>query len=170
VLSTAPAETARKRGYLKLPNYVLDDILPTMRPIEQAVFLRLWRLSYGFGSPRCQVGLPTLARACRASVTQVRFAVKNVCGRGYVRRVGEDHANPNQNARGIVFEMLLPPAETVAPAESTAPAVPAPNKKESKDNNQRGICPDCKNTDWWYPKGVKHGVARCTHPKLREGK
>ncbi len=28
------------------------------------------------------------------------------------------------------------------------------------------LCPDCKGTGWWYPKGEGNGVAKCKHARL----
>ena len=45
---TAPhAETAPVRGHLRVPNEMLYNILPTLKPSEAIVLLRLYALSHG---------------------------------------------------------------------------------------------------------------------------
>jgi len=29
------------------------------------------------------------------------------------------------------------------------------------------LCPDCKGSGWWYPKGERNGVAKCKHEQLK---
>jgi hypothetical protein len=61
VVSTPAAETTPvqiKKGYQRIPNEVMDNILPTMRPAEQAVYLRLYRLSHGFNQRTCRMSIP----------------------------------------------------------------------------------------------------------------
>ena len=60
-----------KSGFTKLPNTILDSVLPILEPKEQVVFLRLYRLSWGFGEPECTVSVPALAAATRVSRTQI---------------------------------------------------------------------------------------------------
>src|SRR5262249_28870037 len=47
---------ARRQGYLRIPNEILDSILPGLQPTEAVVFLRLYRLSVGFNQTCCTVG------------------------------------------------------------------------------------------------------------------
>src|SRR5215208_4770933 len=49
------------RGFLKLPNDLLDSLLPMLDPVDAVLYLRLYRLSHGFGQTYCKVSLPTLA-------------------------------------------------------------------------------------------------------------
>jgi hypothetical protein len=60
-----------KSGYTKVPNTVLDSVLPILDPREQVVFIRLYRLSWGWGEAECTVSVPTLASATKVSRTQM---------------------------------------------------------------------------------------------------
>lgn len=160
----APVSTPQpvKRGYLKLPHEIIDNVLPTMRPGEQVAYVQLYRLSHGFGKATCLISLPTLARKCRLSESQTRIAVRNVEARGYVKQL---RIEQGARERGIVFEVWTP-AES-APVKSTpvnsAPAETVPNKKDLKEQSNSLTCSRCKNTGWWYPEGVARGVKRCDH-------
>jgi hypothetical protein len=156
-----------KKGYQRIPNEVIDNILPTMRPAEQAVYLHLFRLSHGFNQRTCLISLPNLALRCHLSESQTRFAVRNAEARGYIKQVKIEQG---ARERGIVFEVWTPveitPVKTT-PVIST-PVISTPNiERTYKDNSKEGgLCPDCKNTGWWYPEGVAKGVKRCKHERM----
>lgn len=168
VVSTPPVISTPKRGYLRLPNELVDNILPTMRPAEQVVLVRLYRLAWGNGQPTCHVSMATLAHKCFLSESQTRFAVRNVEARGYIKTVGVDLKG---KSRGTTYEVLVRPdggVETTAPTESTAGVETTHIKERDKktDLKEGAMCPDCKNTGWYYPEGVAKGVRRCKHERL----
>lgn len=170
VETTPPVETtpaAIKKGYQRIPNEVMDNILPTMRPAEQAVYLRLYRLSHGFNQRTCLISLPALALKCHLSESQTRFAVRNVEARGYIRQVRVEQGAAK---RGIEFEVWTPMETTPvksAGVETTGMETTPNIIKNIKDITNRDIlCPDCKNTGWYYPEGVAKGVKKCPHEKL----
>jgi hypothetical protein len=111
--------------------------------------------------------MPKLALMCHLSVSQTRFAVRNVETRGYIKQLKIEQGAKD---RGIEFEVWTPVETT--PVKSTAvistPVETTPNiYKDIKDNYKRdGMCPDCKNTGWFYPEGVAKGVRKCPHARL----
>jgi hypothetical protein len=115
-------------------NGIFDRILPSLKPAEQLVLLRLYRLTRGFNKEICRVTIGKLATSCNIGTTATRLAVQALESRGYIRRVGTDVANTNQNNRGIDFEMLLP---AVAPTPDAAPTSGVANKiKTIKETTQ----------------------------------
>jgi hypothetical protein len=121
-------------------NGIFDRILPSLKPVEQLVLLRLYRLTRGFNKEVCRVTIGKLATSCNIGTTATRLAVQALESRGYIRRVGTDVANTNQNNRGIDFEMLLPaaaPTRRVGAARPIAPTSDVANKiKTIKENTQ----------------------------------
>jgi hypothetical protein len=105
-------------------NGIFDRILPSLKPAEQLVLLRLYRLTRGFNKEVCRVTIGKLATSCNIGTTATRLAVQALENRGYIRRVGTDVANTNQNNRGIDFEMLLPAAAPTRRVGATRPAAP----------------------------------------------
>jgi hypothetical protein len=171
VVSTPAVETTpvvSKKGFLRIPNEIIDNVLPTLRPPEQAVFIRLYRQSYGFNQNTCLISLTKLALLCRLSKSQTRIAVRNVEARGYIKQLKIEQG---ARERGILFEVWTPVETT--PVKFTGVVSTGvettPNKyKDLKDNYKREIfCPDCKNTGWYYPEGVAKGVRRCPHEKVQ---
>jgi DNA-binding Lrp family transcriptional regulator len=105
-------------------NGIFDRILPSLKPTEQLVLLRLYRLTRGFNKETCRVTIGKLATSCNIGTTATRLAVQALENRGYIRRIGTDVANTNQNNRGIDFEMLLPAAAPTRRVGATRPVAP----------------------------------------------
>jgi hypothetical protein len=145
----APAQQTAVAGYTRVSNDLLDRILPTLDTYDQAVLIRLYRLSRGFSSDMCRVSVPTLAKACNISERQVRKSVSKLEVRELVQRVEQDFGNKNRALRGTIFRILIAdptPARGATPVHSaaheygTAAARGAANKdKAVKENNKKGI-------------------------------
>jgi hypothetical protein len=97
---------ARKDGYTRLDNWVVDDFLPRLDPYEQIVFLRLYRLTVGFNRTTCVVSHEKLAEKANLSLS----TVKRVCNR--LVALGHIASRPilggSRAERGCEFEMLAP--------------------------------------------------------------
>jgi hypothetical protein len=119
--SVVPPIIVHPEQFLKIPNEIIDKILPTLKPTEQAVLLRLYRLSRGFHSDTCQVSIKKLASACKMGTTQTRIATQELEKRGIIKRASVDLSNTIQSDRGILFEVFLPAAaytKNVAPVKN----------------------------------------------------
>ena len=77
----------RKSGYLKIPNEILDSILPTLDPSEAVIFLRLYRLSAGFNQIFCTVGMASLMRVSNISETTCRRALRRLIELGVIQQM-----------------------------------------------------------------------------------
>jgi hypothetical protein len=119
--------------FTRVVNGIFDRILPSLKPAEQLVLLRLYRLTRGFNKEICRVTIGKLATSCNIGTTATRLAVQALESRGYIRRVGTDVANTNQNNRGIDFEMLLPAAAPPRRVGGTRPAAPPPDVAPPSD-------------------------------------
>ncbi len=105
--TTPHAETARVRGFLKVPNDLIYRTLPSLKPSEAIAFLRLYALSHGFQKNTCTVSLDNLANACHLSRTQIRVCVRSLEKKRLVRNLGVDNTNSNRELRGLTFEVML---------------------------------------------------------------
>lgn len=130
--------------FTRVVNGIFDKILPTLKPAEQLVLLRLYRLTRGFNTNVCRVTIGRLATTCNIGTTAARLATQSLETKGYIRRIGTDMANTNQNDRGIDFEMLLPAAaptrrgaatRPVAPTSHVAPPPDVANKEKNLNEN-----------------------------------
>ncbi len=158
----APTPSVEAGKYFSIPNDVFDAILPTLKPVEQLVLLRLYRLSRGFQSARCTVSIGTLAKRCSIGTTAARNATFELHRRGFIKRIGSDLSNQDQHARGVEFEMLLPAAASprgVAPTPYAAPpsrAAPPPDVA-NKLNTQK----DTHNTEAVRVGGSRFALSDC---------
>jgi len=130
----------RPEQHTRIPNELLDELLPTLRPSEQSVLLRLYRLTWGFQKDSCWVSMGKLAKACNLSSRQVTTCVHALEKRKIIRRLETDFSNRNQSERGVLYQILLPPvprakssgAANFSPAaKSSAPAKISANKEKS---------------------------------------
>jgi hypothetical protein len=127
-------ETAPVRGHLRLPNEVLYNIFPTLKPSEAIVLLRLYALSHGFQKNTCTVSLDKLASGCNLSRTQTRVCVRNLERKRLIKSQGVDNTNSQKELRGLHFEIRLPSitrAETAPHVKSAPYAENAPNKEKT---------------------------------------
>lgn len=60
------------RGHLRIPNTFIDSLCKILDPYEQAVYLQLFRLSWGYSKDSCTISLPALATRsnCSRATTQ----------------------------------------------------------------------------------------------------
>jgi hypothetical protein len=63
---------------------VTDQILPYLPPSEQAVIIRLWRLTHADDKPRCALRYEDLMRLAHVSVSTLKRVLKKLAYRGLV--------------------------------------------------------------------------------------
>jgi len=132
--SAPRAENAPVRGHLRVPNEILYNILPTLKPSEAIVLLRLYALSHGFQKNMCTVSLDKLASGCNLSRTQTRVCVRNLERKKLIKGQGTDNTNSKKELRGLHFEVRLPSvtrAENAPHTKSAPRAEIAPNKEKT---------------------------------------
>src|ERR1700755_3064824 len=132
------AESAPVRGHLRVPNEVLYNILPTLKPSEAIVLLRLYALSHGFQKNTCTVSLDKLASGCNLSRTQTRVCVRNLERKKLIKGQGIDNTNSQKELRGLHFEVRLPSltrTEIAPHAKSASHAETTSNKEKTIKEN-----------------------------------
>jgi DNA-binding Lrp family transcriptional regulator len=130
--TTVALQTTLK-GELRIPNSILDELLPTLDPYQQLVYLRLYRLSYGFKNSHCTVGLEKLSRTLNISHKSVQRAIEKLEERKLIKRTGAVFGGKQ---KGNIYEVTIPttiaPKTTQATQTTVAPApsvVGQPNTK-----------------------------------------
>jgi hypothetical protein len=95
-----------RSNYHKFDNDISDVLARHQTPTEQAIYHRLYRLSYGYKRNTCRVGMGALAKACNigSSSKTVKRAIDGLLGKGHIAVV-EDHQN---NKKGAVYRVFLP--------------------------------------------------------------
>ena len=114
------------KGYFQYLNDLSDRVIPglKLKPFEQAVLNRLYRLSRGWKSEECTVGLGALAKHCVMSRTSVQKSIVVLVEKGLIRDLGEDKKGGKEGKRYKVLPgMTMPPRtilkETMVEGEKT---------------------------------------------------
>jgi hypothetical protein len=92
-------------NYHKIPNDVSDVLARQQTPAEQAVYHRLFRLSYGYNQNICRVGMQALAAATNiASKKTVAKALAGLLMKGHIA-IEQEASN---DVRGTWYRVFLP--------------------------------------------------------------
>jgi hypothetical protein len=92
-------------NYYKVPNDVSDILASQQTPAEQAVYHRLFRLSYGYNQNVCRVGMQTLAAATNiASKKTIAKALAGLVKKGHIA-IEQEASN---DVRGTWYRVFLP--------------------------------------------------------------
>lgn len=97
------------RGKTSIPNTILDGLYPILEPTVATIYLRLYRLSYGFHTETCLVSYATLATAVNLNRRTVIRGVEKLIQLGLIQHEG---ANLKKGPRGNLYRVLLPPVLT----------------------------------------------------------
>lgn len=110
-INTSPdIKSVRSELWTAYPNDISDRVLRTLELSDQAVLLRLFRLTRGFHKDTCKVTAETLATSCNITSRQIPRSTQRLVARGLIEVIGHDFSNPNKRERGTIYRMLLPGA------------------------------------------------------------
>jgi hypothetical protein len=117
--TTVPESGIVPEKFTPIPNGILDSVLSRLKPSEQVVLLRLYRLSRGFHSETCRVGFNTLARSCNISKTTAQVTIARLVELRYIEVIGVEQGGSNKQERGTIYKVNLPSA--TIPKSGTVP-------------------------------------------------
>jgi hypothetical protein len=138
-----------------IPNDLIDNVLRTLKPSDQAVLLQLYRLTWGYKTTRIKISHDKLGKRSGISKRQAQTCTLRLEAKHLIKRIDTGKTESAE------YEMLLPPA-TRAIAKS-AIAKSATNKEIKEKEIEKKDCSKCNGTGFWYPEGVEKGVQRCKH-------
>ena len=157
------------RGHMQLPHRYTDHLPRWLSPDEQAVYVQLYRLSWGWGRDVCFISNPKLSERSGVPETSMRRAVKKLIGKGLIEKTDRRFGGTEQGIEYRVFSLdSLSKLDRLSSAASLSSV--APNKEKNiKENSKADAsrCPDCMGTGFYYPEGTTKGVKRCEHKRLR---
>jgi hypothetical protein len=154
------------QGHTRLWHAITDHLFRHLDPAEQAVYLQLFRLSWGWGKDNCFINLDHLAE--RANVS--RMTASRALGRLVARKLVErtERVQGRGRAQGTSYRLPLPAWCTRMVSHTSS----VPNKeKDSKEEIEKGAvraepqyCAACQGTGWrTVVRAGQTGVVRCQH-------
>jgi Helix-turn-helix domain len=158
------------KGHTEMPHAYTDHLARWLSADEQAVYVQLYRLSWGWGKDTCFISNPKLSERSGVPETSMRRAVKKLISKRLVEKT--DRVFGSKTEQGIEYRVfsLNRLTKLDGRAERDRQSKAAPNKDQIKETDQRADasrCPDCMGTNFYYPAGKEKGVARCEHKRLR---
>jgi hypothetical protein len=111
------------RGYYPIFNDISDRLIPELQldPYQQAVLQRLYRLSRGWKSEECEVGLGTLAKYCVMSRSQVQRSVAKLIEKGLLESLGSSKKGGKEGNRYRVLPGLKTMSRQTIPSQTIVP-------------------------------------------------
>ena len=157
------------RGHTQLPHRYTDHLPRWLSADEQAVYIQLYRLSWGWGNEVCFISNPKLSERSGVPETSMRRAVKKLIGKGLIEKTDRRFGGAEQGIEYRVFNLDRLTNQDRASNKNSLSNT-APNKERVLKENSKADasqCPDCMGTGFYYPEGTAKGVKKCEHRKLR---
>jgi hypothetical protein len=160
-------------GHLEFPHQITDHLLRHLDTYEQAVYIQLYRLSWGHHKSRCIITNDRLGERANVGTSKVKMAIKSLVDKGVIKKLGSNHGK--KILQGVEYEVSAPSWQAQRNQsrgnQSRNDQSPrAPNKEELLKETEKSFdasrCPDCSGTGYWYPEGTGKGVAKCRHVNL----
>ncbi|HEX7316665.1 MAG TPA: helix-turn-helix domain-containing protein [Pyrinomonadaceae bacterium] len=157
------------RGHTQLPHRYTDHLPRWLSADEQAVYVQLYRLSWGWGNEVCFISNPKLSERSGVPETSMRRAVKKLISKGLIEKTERRFGGAEQ---GIEYRVSILDRLATQDRASNKSSLSnmAPNKERVLKENFKADasqCPDCMGTGFYYPEGTAKGVKRCEHRKLQ---
>lgn len=165
LLSVVP----RVGGYTNLPHTYTDHLCHWLSSDEQAVYIQLYRLSWGWGKDTCFISNKRLSERSGVPLTSMRRAVGKLVRKGLIEKTNRIFGSNAEQGIEYHVSTLDSLSNVDSPAKVDSLSKSAPNKERNKKNNIKGDisnCPDCFGTGMYYPEGFDKGVAKCRHERL----
>ncbi len=135
---------------------MIDQLLPYLTPSEQAVYLRLWRLTHADGKPRCVIRYADLARLSHVSLSTLKRVLKKLVHRQLV-------AVEWQTKRASLFTVHIRP---LAPSPTRTLGL-GPKLYDFFSDEDRSLFLSCKRTLSLYDQKALDQEAH-GHPLLSD--
>ncbi|MGB8509015.1 MAG: hypothetical protein WCD76_11580 [Pyrinomonadaceae bacterium] len=169
------------KGHMETPFQLLDHLFRHLDPFEQAAYIQLCRLSWGWKQNRCRVSNPRLAERANMSLAQVKKVVAKLISKGLIEKTGNIQGFGKD--QGVEYIIHTPSWQLSRSSQLQQNRQPYKSSQLQQSTNIKNInidqkgetaspdllnCPDCLGTGFFYPEGKAGGVKRCNHERLKE--
>jgi len=125
------------KGDTRLPHRILDHLFRLLKPDEQAVYLQLYRLSWGWNQDTCFISNPRLVERSNVPLSSMKRAVGGLVNKGLIEKTG--HTNGFGKEQGVeyrVFKLSNQPSTGSQPTMSRQPNMDTNKVNTQKENTQ----------------------------------
>jgi hypothetical protein len=125
------------KGDARVPHRYTDHLCRLLNPYEQAVYLQLYRLSWGWGKETCFISNPRLSQRSNVPLSTMKRVVVSLISKSLVEKTG--HTNGFGKDQGVeykVFNVSWQPIASNQPALSSQPATGSNKINTQKENTQ----------------------------------
>jgi hypothetical protein len=131
-------------------NEMVDELLPMLDPTEQVLYIRLFRLSYGFNQNYCTVSQSLLIERTGFSRNTVRTSLQSLAQKGWISIVEAG------NRVSTTYRVVLPREKTVQSQNSGVNSDPQnlPLTKRPSNPDGQKMTPNMRGSEV-DPHGVK---------------
>jgi hypothetical protein len=98
------ASVPEVKGDARLPHKYTDHLCRLLKPDEQAVYLQLYRLSWGWGKEACFISNPRLSERSNVPLSSMKRAVVGLIDKGLIEKTG--HTNGYGKDQGVEYRVL----------------------------------------------------------------
>src|SRR5215207_1870676 len=125
------------RGHTQIPHRYTDHLPRWLSADEQAVYIQLYRLSWGWGNEVCFISNPKLSERSGVPETSMRRAVKKLIGKGLIEKTDRRFGGAEQGIEYRVFTLdRLTNQNRVS--NKNGPSKAAPNKERVLKESFKG--------------------------------
>jgi hypothetical protein len=122
------------KGDARVPHRYTDHLCRLLNPYEQAVYLQIYRLSWGWGKETCFISNPRLSERSNVPLSTMKRVVVALIDKGLIEKTG--HTNGYGKDQGVEYRVpsvSWQPVESSQPGASRQPAA-GPIKKNTQIN------------------------------------
>jgi hypothetical protein len=123
------------KGDARVPHRYTDHLCRLLNPYEQAVYLQLYRLSWGWNKETCFISNPRLSERSNVPLSTMKRTVVTLIEKGLIEKTG--HTNGFGKDQGVEYKVLSVgwlPRESSQPTLSRQPAVASNKIKNTQIN------------------------------------
>jgi Helix-turn-helix domain len=91
------------KGDARLPHKYTDHLCRLLKPDEQAVYLQLYRLSWGWGQETCFISNPRLSERSNVPLSSMKRAVAGLLDKGLIEKTG--HTTGYGKDQGVEYRV-----------------------------------------------------------------
>lgn len=92
-------------NFTRYDNWISDYLAPLQSVYEQAVYNRMYRLSWGYQRDACFVGYGGLTKSCALSKSSARRAIAGLLEKGHIQEI---EVINSKHLKGTIYRVLLP--------------------------------------------------------------